>query len=350
MIKKIFITLIDKYQSGTATASEQQLVEAYLDKLEAGDNAVAVAEDAVKDEVWERIRAEMRQEEDPVQQMAWHSKRWVRMLAAACVVGAMGVTILLVSKKPVPEVAEHSSKKEIVPSYVRHIANTSGKNMVIHLPDSSLVILGGKSELTYTEPFIDERALSLTGKAEFNVKTDKAKPFTVLSGVISTVVLGTRFTVTAYANATQIRVRLYEGKVVVKPIDKQDKKMPKDFGLMPGQEFIYSNNAMAMVRRFATIGAETNAHADESMGEATVLPEKLNGSWNMFNNQPLGLVFDQLAELYGVTIVYNKQDVRRKYFVGRFNKSDSLDIILKYITTANRLSVSKENNIYYINK
>jgi hypothetical protein len=145
-------------------------------------------------------------------------------------------------------------------------------------------------------------------------------------------------------------VRLYEGRVVVQPVDRQDKKMPAEFRLQPGQEFIYSNRTMAYVRSFGNRAEAAEHDAVEVAGQGLTVPVNAKEAWNLFNNQPLGLVFDQLSELYSVKIVYNKQDVRRKYFVGRFNKSDSLDIILKYITTANRLSFEKDENVYYIHR
>jgi ferric-dicitrate binding protein FerR (iron transport regulator) len=352
MIKKGFLPLIDRYLLGTATESEQLLVEEYLQRLEADGNATAtMVQEDVKEAMWQHIQAQTIQEV-PIIQIAWYKRKLARRLAiAASVICLLGLALYFYNNgKPAEQtVAQHSRKADSIPSPVRHIINTSGKDENIPLADGSLITLANNSEVTFMEPFTSKRSIALIGKAGFKVAKDKAKPFAVTSQAFSTTALGTNFTVTAFANAPLQTVRLYEGKVVVKAVN--DKRMKKDFYLLPGQEFIYSNEALASVRNFnakSTTNKETAT--DDLVGKATSLPDNASGSWHLFNNQSLGLVFNQLAELYDVKIVYSKQDVRRKYFVGRFNKTDSLDLILKYITTANRLTFSKQGNIYYINK
>jgi transmembrane sensor len=356
MVKERFIALIDRYLSGTVTESEQQLVEEYLKRMEAGDDAMVPGEAYIKEAMWQQIQAQKTAGPAPVVPVAWYKRRGVRLMAvAACIAGLLGVGLLVFNNydhKPVDQpVAAMKRKPDSIPSLDRHVVNTSGKEEKIQLPDGSLVLLANNSEITYKDPFIEKRDVALTGKAKFKVVKNPAKPFKVISGAISTTALGTLFLVTAYAKASQLKVRLYEGKVVVKAVDKGDKRMQKDFYLLPGQEFIYSDQAVARVRNYnyKDITTEGNAN-DEIAGEALSMPPNAKESWYMFNNQSLGLVFNQLAELYDVKIVYNKADVKKKYFVGRFNKSDSLDIILKYITTANRLTFSKKDNVYYINK
>lgn len=346
MLKKTFITLIDKYLSGTATTSERRLIEAYMDKLEA--EKVAVAAPAIKEDMWQAILAGTVEEAVPVRQLNRYVKTWVYW-SAACMGAIVATTLMWLNyRKPLPELAKENNAKTTVPVLIRHIENTRDRDTAVLLPDGSGVVLSGHSALTFSEPFVNRRELSLTGKAEFNVVTDKVHPFRVVSRAVSTVVLGTRFRVTAYKKSSQIKVRLYEGKVMVQPVNRLDKKMPADFRLQPGQEFIYSNNAMAYVRNSGSRAEGAEHDATEVAGRGLTVPGSNSEAWNLFNNQPLGLVFDQLSELYNVKIIYNKQDVKRKYFVGRFNKSDSLDIILKYITTANKLYFDKKENGYYI--
>jgi hypothetical protein len=68
----------------------------------------------------------------------------------------------------------------------------------------------------------------------------------------------------------------------------------------------------------------------------------------MFNNQSLGSTFDALAEMYGVTITYSKTDLNKLYFIGSFEKSDSLDFILKQIASINNLEIIKERSGYSV--
>jgi ferric-dicitrate binding protein FerR (iron transport regulator) len=70
----------------------------------------------------------------------------------------------------------------------------------------------------------------------------------------------------------------------------------------------------------------------------------------MFNNQSLASVFRQLEEMYNVDIVYAKKDVAKMYFIGKFNKDDSVETILQNIATLNNLKLTKESNTYIIRK
>lgn len=235
---------------------------------------------------------------------------------------------------------------------VRREVNNSGKTKTLLLEDGSQIVLWDKSEVSYEQPLVsDKRHITLKGKADFKVAKDKARPFTVFSGDISTTALGTEFTVTAFKDAATITVRLYEGKVMVKPVNRVLTKMKKDVYLLPGQELIYDNSKMvAMVRTFK----KENAVAQEERKVDTFKDDpsipKNNGSWYMFNKQPVSQVFDQLEELYDVEIIYSKEDVQNMAFIAKYDKSESLENILSDIATLNDLTVIKEGNKYIIKK
>src|SRR5581483_4992079 len=144
------------------------------------------------------------------------------------------------------------------------------------------------------------RNITLVEKALFKVAKDKTKPFMVTSGKITTTALGTMFTVTANNDNTSMVVRLYEGKVVVKALDQHDWRMKKDYFLNPGQEFVYNNQALAIVRSFNNKRTNTKKASDELFADEPIIPQNAGGSWYMFNNQSLGDVFDQLAFTFNV--------------------------------------------------
>ena len=74
----------------------------------------------------------------------------------------------------------------------------------------------------------------------------------------------------------------------------------------------------------------------------------IKGTWHMYNNQPLAQVFDHLSAMYNVMIVYEQKDVQQKYFVGQFKATDSIEMILKLITKANKLKLTREDNTYIV--
>jgi len=235
-----------------------------------------------------------------------------------------------------------------------HEKNTSGVVRHLILQDGSEILLANNSEVTYRQPFADgRRDITLFGKAEFRVSKDMSKPFTVYSGDILTTVLGTAFSVTYFKGASQIIVALYAGKVVVRAADTMERKLKKDYYLLPGQQLLYNQKDYTavlkrMTRRRQNDRNQINGY-DLSKDNPTI-PNGEGGSWYMFNNQSLAQVFNQLADMYSIRIDYSADDVRNKYFIGKFGKTDSLEKILKQIAVLNNLTVVKETNKYIIRK
>jgi len=354
MNKKRFIQLIDKFLLGKASEGEQQLVVEYLDRLEAAGETVldSAAEQHLQETMWRHIQLQTTQTEIAIVGKPWYKKPIVRLAAlAASLAMLVGLATFLFNDHPSKQSVVQGTKKTDTISYVvRHVVNKTGKDENVRLSDSSLVILANNSELSFNDPFTNKRDITLIGKAYFKVAKDATKPFTVSSRNITTTALGTEFLVTAYEKKNLLTVRLYEGKVVVKSVAKDDWRMKKDFYLKPGEEFVYSNDAFAKVRVFKAVAAEVEPSTDHPIADEPFMPKDVKGTWYMFNNQSLGQVLDQLAFTYNVHIVYNKKDVKNKYFVGKFNKSDSLEVILKYIMIVNKLKIAKNEDTYYINK
>ena len=283
----------------------------------------------------------------------------VRRLLVATAIAASVLLIIAVgynwwsanksNTNPVVATVEKNNPASVV---VRHEVNTSKKAKRLILSDSSEIVLDPLSEVTWNEPFIDNRRdIMLKGRARFTVTKDKTRPFTVISGQLATTALGTQFTVTAFERDDFITVQLYEGRVVVKPADSIRPRLKNDFFLLPGEELLYSNTQnTARVRRFMddNTTAKSKGKNEHSTADQPSLPTGDKGSWYMFNNQPLVQVFKQLEEMYGVDIVYSENDIEKMYFIGKFSKNDSVSNILKQIAGLNNLTVTRENNKYTI--
>lgn len=279
----------------------------------------------------------------------------VRKILVATAVAASVLLIIVVgynwlgNKKPhVPPIVAKVENSNPV-AVVRHEVNTSGKAKRLVLKDSSEIILDPASEVTWNEPFTNNRRdIILKGRARFHVAKDKTKPFTVFSGHIATTALGTQFAVTAFEQEDLITVQLFEGKVVVKAADSVQPKLEKDFYLLPGEELLYSNKQYtARVRRFINDNTIAKHREEENAEDQPLLPAD-KGSWYMFNNQPLAQVFKQLEEMYGVHISYSEKDIEKMYFIGKFSKNDSVSNILKQIAALNNLTVTKQSETYII--
>ena len=277
-------------------------------------------------------------------------RRMWRIAAAVAVVLVIGFgwTYFFAGNKQQEVVTNTGNSKEAIKPVVQREVNTTGKEKSITLADGSMIILFNNSEISYEKPFT-RRQIKLIGKALFKVAKDATKPFTVESGAIATTALGTEFTVTAFANKQQLSVRLYNGKVVIKPTEHGNRLMKTDVYLSPGQEFVYGPDK-TLVRTFNGKQSLVAASNRTTAVDNPSLPQNAKGSWHMYNNQALSQVFDHLSAMYKVTIVYEQKDVHQKYFVGQFKTTDSIEIILKLITKANKLKYTREDSTYIIHQ
>jgi hypothetical protein len=298
----------------------------------------------------------------PEEKVPGNNKKLFRLLASTAVAASILVVIAFLSGffDNTPGDKSFSGrldgKIDTLTTLLRLEVNRSGKPRRFLLNDGSEITLSPNSELSYHEPFAaNRRHLTLKGEAYFKVIKDKSKPFTVFSGHLSTTALGTQFRVTAYEHANNLTVRLYEGKVVVKPDAVLKAKLVTDFYLLPGQELVYHNNSStARLRNFIVPPAKTGS-TDQTTPETEQvdlpdLPVGEKGTWFMFNNQSLESVFEQLKIIYDVKIVYAKRDVQRRYFIRKFEKSEPVERILEEITMLNDLKLVKKNDTFYIKK
>lgn len=276
-------------------------------------------------------------------------RTWLIPAIAASVLVVLGLGWLLLGHEPTPPaIVEQPEKETAAPFVVKREVNNTGKDKVFYLPDSSRVTLADKSEISYRVPFANRRAITLTGKADFKVTHDAARPFTVYSKEVLTTVLGTQFTVTAWPAGRKLSVRLYEGRVVVRPVDALRTPMNNNVFLVPGQEFTF--DGAGKVSWFRKKKNEAPAVNDPQPAEDPLIPDDTGATWYMFNNQPLEQVLQELSALYGVKINYNKRDVGNSYFTAKYRSTDTLETILERIARLNKLTITKDDNGYKLIK
>ncbi|HTI94780.1 MAG TPA: FecR domain-containing protein [Puia sp.] len=285
-------------------------------------------------------------------------KKWWKFpaIAAACVVVAIALYLMKTGNKPGNKPGETRPAEVVTagsppsPSRVQTVVtNRSAVARALTLGDGSGVVLYPNSELIYDSLFSgDTRSVLLRGRAYFKVASNKARPFIVTHGNIATHVLGTRFSVWAPLKEKMQRIRLYDGKVMIRAADGSS-KLRGSYYLLPGQEFVYDElHSTGEVRTFGT-GPSVAAAAPRDNEDITI-PDHSKGSWFMFNNQPLSEVFDELQSVYNVRIKYKAADLHKMYFIGKFDTSDSLHVILSRMATLYHLKVIREQDKYTISK
>jgi ferric-dicitrate binding protein FerR (iron transport regulator) len=188
--------------------------------------------------------------------------------------------------------------------------NEPGYRTTLQLPDSSRVYLGAASTLRFKQSTDGNRLVLLEGQAYFEVRHDEQRPFTVRTGSITTVDLGTAFNIRNYAGDQNIEVAVTSGKVQV--LHKGEKQLAV---LDAGKRLDYDT----LTQRY-DVTSLANA--------------ELAGAWRKgvltFNKQPLKEVTDELQRYYGVRFQYSNpsaENILITTVLDNKTLEDALDIV-----------------------
>tara|TARA_Y100001972_G_scaffold128491_1_gene189734 strand:- start:2465 stop:3463 length:999 start_codon:yes stop_codon:yes gene_type:complete len=221
---------------------------------------------------------------------------------AATVALLIASTLIYFNIKTQEESQEEIVYEEIVKS------NPPGQKSRVYLPDGSVVNLNSGSQLKYTEGFHNGRVVYLEGEAFFDVKKDSLRPFTVVSGRLSTTALGTSFNINAFGEDEE--VVLVTGKVSVR-----DENTRIELLLDPGEK-VHVN---AQGKSFTKEEADILAHTYWKDG---IL---------YFNKVKMAEVIGILERWYGVKIIVTGK-VPGDRCTGLFKKNEYLTNVLKILS------------------
>ncbi len=212
------------------------------------------------------------------------------------------------------QIAYRGSAKALI---YNTLTNPRGSKIInMTLSDGSRVWLNAGSSVTYPVAFIgNERKVSITGEAYFEVAHDITKPFTVSKGDLQVEVLGTRFNINAYDDESDTKITLLQGSVKVKNGKKESM-------LQPGQQ--------AQVASAIKIVSDTDVEQ--------VMAWK-NGLF-VFDRAGIQDVMRQLARWYDLEVHY-EGDIPKGKFKGEISKDLSVSQVLNGLT-ATRIHFTME--------
>ena len=133
-------------------------------------------------------------------------------------IAAAIVLLLVVSGAFFWQYAQNESIVSDLRQQVNYItkANPKGIKSTLRLSDGSKVRLNAETSIYFPEKFSDsQRVVYLKGEAFFEVAKDVDRPFTVITGDVETTVLGTAFNISAYADESEVKIAVAEGRVKV---------------------------------------------------------------------------------------------------------------------------------------
>ena len=196
-----------------------------------------------------------------------------------------------------------------------------GRQYQLVLPDGSQVWLNAASSITYPTVFAgNDRSVTLTGEAYFEVAKDRSKPFHVKVNELDVQVLGTHFNINAYNDESTIKTTLLEGKVKV--VKRQSaignsstSALPQSIILKPGEQAVLTHDSRLTI----------DDHADVEMAMAWK-----NGKFQ-FDRTPLPVVMRQLSRWYDLDVQYVK-DTPDVVFAGRMGRDLKLSQVLNVLS------------------
>ncbi len=212
---------------------------------------------------------------------------------------------------------------------VKEIEMAAGTSIISDtLPDGSMVTLNRQSKLSYPEEFTnEERCLTLTGEAYFNVSKDPLKPFIVDAGRAKVKVLGTTFNVSAYPEK-EIRVTVNEGRVLFFVVDT-----------------LLKDTSSIVLEAGMTGTLKPGAASPEIVTDS--IPDNLfwvNHTFD-FNGTPLAEVFRMLEQYFDIKVSVSQQDILNCRLSASF-VNDPADRIMTVVAESFGLKLSMKGKNY----
>jgi transmembrane sensor len=187
---------------------------------------------------------------------------------------------------------------------------------VLKLSDGTKVWLNSESELTYPVTFSQkERRVILKGEAYFEVsKMANKTPFIVETGNFQTLVLGTCFNISSYADNSNQHITLTEGSVRVGIKDNQ-------MLLAVGDQLRFNQQTGSILKEQVNV----NEFISWIDGQ----------TW--FNNTPLNELIIMIKRFYGIKVLLSHESLSTLRFSGKLTKTYDVKKIIDLISESANL-------------
>ncbi|MEZ4970776.1 MAG: DUF4974 domain-containing protein [Flavobacteriaceae bacterium] len=209
----------------------------------------------------------------------------------------------------------------------------NGKKFDLVLSDGTKVFLNSGSSIKFPVQFLpgQNREVTLTGEAYFEVKKDSIDPFIVHMADLKVRVLGTEFNLSSYPEDNQVTTVLVRGSVGLYIGDVYE---PATTTYMkPGFRGVYDHS-------------DGNISLDE-------VDTDLYTGWKsgklVFRGVQFKNIVKKLERIYNVSIVNNNKELGEQYFSASFDKDDPMEQIFASFRTSYRFTYTIENEKITIN-
>ncbi len=195
--------ILKRYLLGNAGEKDINAVDNWYRSFDS-EALVTISEEetaAAKQEIWEKVRPVIDERSGRI----WRLPAYARVAAMVLVIAAAAVTFLLLHKKSDNHLIAFTS-----------FSTGVGEKKIITLQDGSRLTLDAATTIKVQDDFSTDRKITLQdGQVFFDVKTDAQRPFIIASDGLTTTVLGTSFSISAYAALNNISIGVVSGKISV---------------------------------------------------------------------------------------------------------------------------------------
>lgn len=303
--------LLEKYTKGSCTPEEQQAVEEWYETLSGERETKPSEELSAKQRIWAGIRGSRQyRDEKPATIFTPHHRQWMRWAASISVLCVSFVfAYVFFQKQPSLIVTDTSEKNWVIQ------ANPTSEERRVLLPDGSRITLKSGSTVRYPETFLGlERLVKLEGEAFFEIEKDVARPFKVLTGNITTRVLGTTFNVKAIEEQSFIEIDVRSGKVSVYEHTHTDSSNTEGVVLTPNQKVTYFKKEKKWVAELVSDPLPLPAASDQV-------------SSLVFRDDQMRSVLQRIATIYSIEIIVVNDAIYNCPFTGDVSHMELYDML-----------------------
>ncbi len=199
------------------------------------------------------------------------------------------------------------------------------------LPDGTKVYLNSGSKLTYDKNYgTNNREVSLTGEAFFDVIKNPQKPFIIHTNRVNIRVLGTAFNVRCYPDEKTTETSLIRGSLEVSTNGGSEKII-----LKPSEKLIVSNidqkKQMGTIVADKTIGNSKNiielSHVSLLSSDSSVIETSWVSNRLVFRSESFEAVAHKMEKWYGIEIVFSNEKLKNKKLTGIFDNETVLQAL-----------------------
>jgi ferric-dicitrate binding protein FerR (iron transport regulator) len=313
--KEYIESLIARYLNGICLPEEQQKLKLWIEKSPENRTEYLTIKD-----IWDSSRSQADRTEDQLvlfyKNQLEKSKKarilWIRYSLAVAAILAVGLVISLLI--PREKYSRHPN--------LQVFSVPLGSRSKVLLADGSIVNLNSGSELKYSSDFSDNnRVVSLTGEAFFQVKSDSVHPFIVSTNNFDVKVTGTKFNVCTYDENSYSSATLAEGKIELM-VDGSD----QNFVIKPGEKFMLERKT----RKYTLESADIESEIAWKDGEF------------IFRNIPFPELVKRLERWYDVKLIYSDKRLQSYAYTGRFKNQETIWQVLDALRLTSPIDYRKK--------